>query len=396
VRNDLALLAPEFRAPLERVIERMHAEHGHTVTVVETRRDPARQDALFAQGRTEPGPVVTWTRNSRHLVGMAADVIIDGTYESPVAYQRLAQIAREEGLRTLGPRDPGHVELAAANAGSVVPARSAATHATSSQVAQVAQVATVARVAEVAVVAEVAPVARVATVAHAAPPARSAATGSPGAATAPASESAIDEEPAAAPVVESDNAGRSALPDDHDGAGRRGEQLGAPAAPATSSMSTAALRDAGGVTGADVAERIARVLQLQNDAALRPLSQMVLRLDAEEGSEMIRVGVRGTAVDAMLALRDGGTATRAQAQLGELHRALTRHGLTTDSLHVQLMAAEALDGAARLAPVTNTATGSRTDHQPGDGQLPARDHRGGGGEQSSSRHRSRQPYNGDS
>src|SRR5690606_38311570 len=55
--------------------------------------------------------VVTWTRSSNHTRGLAADLIVDGSYDNPLAMVRLARIAREEGLRTLGSRDPGHVEL---------------------------------------------------------------------------------------------------------------------------------------------------------------------------------------------------------------------------------------------------------------------------------------------
>ena len=108
--RDLSLLAPEFRHRLERVIERMRAEFGD-VEVVETLRSRERQEALFAQGRTRSGPVVTWTRNSAHLGGYAADVVVGHSYDNAAAYARLATIARDEGLRTLAPRDPGHVEL---------------------------------------------------------------------------------------------------------------------------------------------------------------------------------------------------------------------------------------------------------------------------------------------
>jgi peptidoglycan LD-endopeptidase CwlK len=34
-------------------------------------RTPAQQKALYAKGRTAPGPKVTWTLNSRHLVNKA-------------------------------------------------------------------------------------------------------------------------------------------------------------------------------------------------------------------------------------------------------------------------------------------------------------------------------------
>lgn len=35
--------------------------------VIEGVRTQARQSALYAQGRTKPGKIVTWTRNSRHI-----------------------------------------------------------------------------------------------------------------------------------------------------------------------------------------------------------------------------------------------------------------------------------------------------------------------------------------
>ena len=111
VRRDLAALSPELRNRLERIVDRMQSEFGYTVEVVETVRTQDRQEALFAQGRTTPGPIVTWTRASNHIEGRAADVIIDGSYGNPQAYERLARVASEEGVRTLWPRDPGHVEL---------------------------------------------------------------------------------------------------------------------------------------------------------------------------------------------------------------------------------------------------------------------------------------------
>lgn len=43
-------------------------------TVVQGNRTQAEQDALYAQGRTKPGPKVTWTRNSNHIGGRAVDL----------------------------------------------------------------------------------------------------------------------------------------------------------------------------------------------------------------------------------------------------------------------------------------------------------------------------------
>src|SRR5690606_9369569 len=69
VDRDLDELVPAFRERLERVVERMESEFGHKVTIVEAHRSQERQNYLFEQGRSRPGQVVTWTRNSNHLTG---------------------------------------------------------------------------------------------------------------------------------------------------------------------------------------------------------------------------------------------------------------------------------------------------------------------------------------
>ncbi|HEY0971857.1 MAG TPA: M15 family metallopeptidase, partial [Gemmatimonadales bacterium] len=111
VHRELDWLVPEMRERLARVLDRMRNEHGHDVRVSETYRSQARQDALHAQGRSAPGQVVTWTRRSNHTLGRAADIVVNGGYDDTQAYATLQRVAREEGLHTLGMRDPGHVEL---------------------------------------------------------------------------------------------------------------------------------------------------------------------------------------------------------------------------------------------------------------------------------------------
>ncbi|MBC7843035.1 MAG: M15 family metallopeptidase, partial [Gemmatimonadaceae bacterium] len=186
LQTDLTKLDPEFRERLQKVIDRMHTEYGHAVRIVETVRSQSRQDALFAQGRTEPGPVVTWTTHSKHGTGLAADLIVDGAWKNPVGYAHLATLARQEGLRTLGARDPGHVELPsdasvsgetlgnllsdlAGDAGDAARQMRADVNSGAggeSRAALMNRVANVAQVARVATVASVAQVARVATVAR--------------------------------------------------------------------------------------------------------------------------------------------------------------------------------------------------------------------------------------
>lgn len=52
------------------------ALHRHTTQdfmVLEGVRTPERQKELYAQGRTKPGQIVTWTLNSNHFVNPATD-----------------------------------------------------------------------------------------------------------------------------------------------------------------------------------------------------------------------------------------------------------------------------------------------------------------------------------
>lgn len=156
VERSAERLDRDFSTRLDRVLQRMKDEFGYEVRVTETFRSQARQDELYAQGRTTPGPTVTWTKNSNHTRGRAADVLIVGADDA--AYAKLATVAVEEGLRTLGPMDPGHIELPSHDARNET--RAAANHAsataqppftaTTPMPASVATVATPARVAEVA------------------------------------------------------------------------------------------------------------------------------------------------------------------------------------------------------------------------------------------------------
>jgi len=62
-RANLAGVHPD----LVRVVERAIAISPVDFMVIEGVRTPARQRELYAQGRTKPGEVVTWTLNSNHF-----------------------------------------------------------------------------------------------------------------------------------------------------------------------------------------------------------------------------------------------------------------------------------------------------------------------------------------
>lgn len=42
--------------------------------VIEGLRTKQRQEELYAQGRTKPGKIVTWTMKSKHIDGLAVDI----------------------------------------------------------------------------------------------------------------------------------------------------------------------------------------------------------------------------------------------------------------------------------------------------------------------------------
>lgn len=65
---------------LVRVVERAIEITRHDFSVLCGVRTKAEQAALYAQGRTKPGPVVTWTMDSRHIpqadgYGHAVDLV---------------------------------------------------------------------------------------------------------------------------------------------------------------------------------------------------------------------------------------------------------------------------------------------------------------------------------
>ena len=68
-------LTPETQEKFYEFKRRME-EAGIPFMVTSTFRSQAEQVQLYAQGRTTPGKIVTWTRNSRHTKRDAFDVAI--------------------------------------------------------------------------------------------------------------------------------------------------------------------------------------------------------------------------------------------------------------------------------------------------------------------------------
>jgi len=102
----LNTLETDFRVEIERLIKRTEAATGLKWIVTSARRTMSEQQALYEQGRTAPGKVVTNARpgSSAHNFGLAADLAPlrkDGRiwWEAPKAtWQKMADIARDMGL----------------------------------------------------------------------------------------------------------------------------------------------------------------------------------------------------------------------------------------------------------------------------------------------------------
>ncbi len=92
--------------------------------VVQGNRTQAEQDKLFAQGRTKPGHIVTWTRKSNHIGGRAIDyaALVNGkiNWEKITLYESIASAFKRASLELGIPinwggdwhtKDYGHIEL---------------------------------------------------------------------------------------------------------------------------------------------------------------------------------------------------------------------------------------------------------------------------------------------
>lgn len=98
--SDLEELSPKTRKLALEFLEKCE-EEGLSVRITETYRTQARQDMLYEQGRTAPGPIVTWTRNSKHIQRRAFDICENNTddpYGDLEFFRKCAEIGREVGL----------------------------------------------------------------------------------------------------------------------------------------------------------------------------------------------------------------------------------------------------------------------------------------------------------
>lgn len=94
--------------------QRAHPELQFTIGGQGGKRSQEEQDRLYAQGRTAPGPIVTWTRNSDHLRGVAIDLEPSRGTAAQVD-MAMREASAKLGIPlgpSLGAKDPGHFALA--------------------------------------------------------------------------------------------------------------------------------------------------------------------------------------------------------------------------------------------------------------------------------------------
>lgn len=113
-------LIPEMQ-PLFYKFKDAMDESGIDFIVTCTTRTQAEQDALYEQGRSRPGLVVTWTHKSKHIEGKAFDIVLmengkpDWNISHP-NWTKAVEIGRSVGLIAGGAwaksKDFPHFEMA--------------------------------------------------------------------------------------------------------------------------------------------------------------------------------------------------------------------------------------------------------------------------------------------
>jgi peptidoglycan L-alanyl-D-glutamate endopeptidase CwlK len=105
--RDINDLHPEVAALCHQFVAKCKAQ-GITILVTSTYRSIQEQDALYAQGRTKPGAIVTNARGgySFHSYGVAFDIvpIVNGKaqWNSIALFRRCGEIGKSVGLEWAG------------------------------------------------------------------------------------------------------------------------------------------------------------------------------------------------------------------------------------------------------------------------------------------------------
>lgn len=99
--RDINELLPPARLAVQLLFEECYKAGIRNIFITETYRSQGRQKYLYAQGRTRPGQIVTWTLNSKHKSRLAWDVAVgppQSLYDV-TTLSKMGAIARKLGIK---------------------------------------------------------------------------------------------------------------------------------------------------------------------------------------------------------------------------------------------------------------------------------------------------------
>jgi len=98
--RDLAELLPAAQTACRLLFQECYKAGIKNIFITETYRSQERQNYLYAQGRTRPGQIVTWTLNSNHKPRLAWDIAVGPPYSlyDVNTLTRVGAIARKLGI----------------------------------------------------------------------------------------------------------------------------------------------------------------------------------------------------------------------------------------------------------------------------------------------------------
>lgn len=111
INNSIDSLSIPFRKKFDLRWSEVIAKYPNAV-VFEARRSQERQNWLYAQGRSRPGKIVTWTKNSNHKDGNAVDIVFRNNWilQRAWPYNDLIEIAQRYWIKNLAPKELCHFE----------------------------------------------------------------------------------------------------------------------------------------------------------------------------------------------------------------------------------------------------------------------------------------------
>ncbi|WP_107942730.1 M15 family metallopeptidase [Metasolibacillus fluoroglycofenilyticus] len=115
--RDLTELLPVGQTACRLLFQECYKAGIRNIFITETYRSQERQNYLYAQGRTRPGPIITWTLNSNHTSRLAWDIAVSPPnvlYDAAIL-NKVGAIARKLNITWggdwLGSVDRVHFEI---------------------------------------------------------------------------------------------------------------------------------------------------------------------------------------------------------------------------------------------------------------------------------------------